>query len=97
MRRFLIERELPGAGRLAADDLRGIAAKSCGVLQELGPMIQWVESYVTEDKITCVYLAKDEAILREHAARGGFPVTRISEVAAVIDRMTAETNVPLRR
>ena len=92
MRRYLIERQLPDAGALDKEQLRGIASKSCAVLQALGPSIQWVESYVTDDKITCVYLAKDEAILREHGALGGFPVTRISEIKAVIDRMTGEGN-----
>jgi hypothetical protein len=90
MPRYLIERELPGAGALSKDQLHGIAAKSCGVLRDLGPQIQWVHSYVTDDKITCIYLAPDEAILREHASRGGFPITRVSEVKAVIDPTTGD-------
>lgn len=90
MPRFLIERELPGAGNLSGEDLRGIAAKSCGVLRELGPEIQWVQSYVTDDRITCVYIAPDEAAVREHARRGGFPVTRVMAVRTIIDPMTAE-------
>ena len=88
MPRYLIERELPGDGALDAKELHGIAVKSCDVLQALGPRIQWVQSYVTDDKITCIYIAPDEAMIREHAARGGFPVTRISEVRAVIDPLT---------
>jgi hypothetical protein len=90
MPRYLIERQLPGAGDLSSNDLQNIAKKSCDVLTELGPQIQWVQSYVTEDKITCVYLAPNEQIIREHAARGGFPVTRISEIRAVIDPQTSE-------
>lgn len=90
MPKFLIEREIPNAGALGAADLQGIAQKSCGVLQELGPDIQWVQSYVTEDKITCVYIAPDAEIIREHARRGGFPADRILEVAAIIDPTTAE-------
>jgi hypothetical protein len=90
MPRYLIERQLPGAGDLASSDLQGIARKSCEVLQDLGPQIQWVQSYVTDDKITCIYLAPNEQLIREHAAKGGFPVTRISEVRAVIDPQTSE-------
>lgn len=90
MPKFVIERELPGAGQLAAGDLRGVSQKSCTILQELGPQIQWVQSYVTADKIYCVYLAPNEEIIREHARRGGFPANRISEIKAVIDPTTAE-------
>jgi hypothetical protein len=90
MPRYLIERQLPGAGDLSSNDLQNIARKSCDVLTDLGPQIQWVHSYVTDDKITCVYLAPNEQIIREHAARGGFPVTRISEIRAVIDPQTSE-------
>jgi uncharacterized protein DUF4242 len=90
MPRYLIERQLPGAGDLSSTDLQNIAKKSCDVLQNLGPQIQWVHSYVTDDKITCIYLAPNEQIIREHASRGGFPVTKISEVRAVIDPQTSE-------
>ena len=90
MPRYLIERQLPGAGDLSSNDLQNIAKKSCDVLQNLGPQIQWVHSYVTDDKITCVYLAPNEQIIREHASRGGFPVTKISEIRAVIDPQTSE-------
>lgn len=88
MPRYLIERELPGAGSLTAEDLRGVAQKSCGVLREL-PDVQWVQSYVTGDKITCIYLAPDEESVREHARRGGFPANQVLEVRAVIDPATA--------
>jgi hypothetical protein len=91
MPRYLIERELPGAGTLSAEDLRGISRKSCDVLGELGPEIQWVQSYVTDDRITCVYIAPDEEMVREHARRGGFPANRILRIRGVIDPMTAET------
>lgn len=90
MPKYLIERELPGAGNLSPEDLRGVAEKSCGVLRELGPQVQWVQSYVTDDKITCIYIAPDEASVREHARRGGFPATRVLEVRAIIDPTTAE-------
>ena len=89
MPRYLIERELPGAGSLTAEDLRGVAQKSCGVLREL-PDVQWVQSYVTGDKITCIYLAPDEESVREHARRGGFPANQVLEVRAVIDPATAD-------
>lgn len=91
MPRYLIERDLPGAGSLSGSDLQGVAQKSCDVLRDLGPEIQWVHSYVTEDRIYCVYLAPGEELIREHAERGGFPANRISEVKAVIDPTTAET------
>jgi cell division inhibitor SulA len=90
MPKYIIERELPGAGKLTAEQLKGIAQKSCGVLRELGSEIQWQESYVTGDKIYCVYLAPNEAMVREHAKKGGFPVTRVSQVTRMIDPTTAD-------
>ena len=90
MPRFLIERELPGAGNLSADDLQAISRKSCGVLDDLGTRIQWVQSYVTDDKIYCIYLAPDEELIREHARLGGFPANRITRIRAGIDPTTAE-------
>ena len=89
MPKFVIERELSGAGNLSPTDLQGVAKKSCAVLAEL-PSVQWLESYVTQDKIYCVYLAPDEAAVREHAKRGGFPANRVSKVKSVIDPTTAE-------
>jgi hypothetical protein len=90
MPKFVIEREIPGAGDLSAEDLQAISQKSCGVLREMGPQIQWVESYVTGDKVYCVYIAPDEAAVREHAQRGGFPANRVSEIKRTIDPTTAE-------
>ncbi|MGB8510044.1 MAG: DUF4242 domain-containing protein [Pyrinomonadaceae bacterium] len=90
MPKFLIEREIPGAGDLTAPELQAIAQKSCGVLRGMGPQIQWVESYVTGDKIYCIYIAPDEATVREHAAQGGFPANRVSEIKRMIDPTTAE-------
>jgi hypothetical protein len=90
MPKFLIEREIPGAGDLSAGELQAISQKSCAVLRELGPQVQWVESFVTGDKIYCVYIAPDEAAVREHAARGGFPANRVSEIKRMIDPTTAE-------
>lgn len=90
MPRFVIERNLPGAGRLSAAELKQIAQKSCSVLHALGPQINWVESYVTDDKITCVYVAPDAEIVREHARRGGFPCDSVSQLRAVIGPTTAE-------
>ncbi len=90
MPKFLIEREIPGAGDLKPEELQAISQKSCGVLQEMGPKIQWVESFVTGDKIYCVYIAPDEAAVREHATRGGFPADRVSEIRRMIDPTTAE-------
>jgi hypothetical protein len=90
MPKFLIERELPGAGRLTAEELQGISAKSCGVLRELGPLVQWVQSFITDDKITCIYIAPDAESVREHARRGGFPANQVLEVRTVIDPTTAE-------
>jgi len=90
MPKYVIEREIPGAGKLTASELQGISAKSCGVLQDLGPSIQWVQSYVTDDKIYCVYIAPNEALVREHARQGGFPANKVSEVRTTIDPTTAE-------
>lgn len=92
MPKYIIEREIPNAGALSLGELRAIAQRSCAVLQELGPSIQWVQSFVTEDKITCVYIARDAALIREHAKRGGFPAERVLEVATIIDPTTAESN-----
>ena len=93
MPKYLIERELPGAGKLTRAELRAIARKSCDVLHALGPDIQWVHSYVTEHKITCVYIAPDADIIREHAVCGGFPADCIVEIRAMIDPTTAEDPV----
>ena len=90
MPKYVIERELPGAGNLTADQLQAVSQKSCSVLQKLGPQIQWVESYVTGDKVYCVYIAPNEALIREHASQGGFPANRISEVKRIIDPTTAQ-------
>jgi hypothetical protein len=90
MPKFVIEREIPGAGNLSAQELRGISQKSCGVLQEMGTRIQWVQSYVTDDKIYCVYIAENEAMVREHAQKGGFPANLVTEVKSVIDPTTSE-------
>jgi hypothetical protein len=90
MPKFLIEREISGAGQLSPTDLQAISQKSCGILTELGPQIQWVQSFVTENKIYCIYVAPNEEIIREHASRGGFPADRISQVNTVIDPTTAE-------
>jgi uncharacterized protein DUF4242 len=88
--KYLIEREIPGAGNLSQQELQGISQTSCGVLQKLGPDIQWVESYVTGDKVYCVYIAPSEELIKEHAKQGGFPANRISEIKSVIDPTTAE-------
>lgn len=90
MPKYVIERDIPGAGKLSAEQLHAISQKSCGVLANLGPQIQWVHSYVTGDKIYCVYIAPNEQLVREHAKLGGFPANRVSEVAGVIDPTTAE-------
>jgi hypothetical protein len=90
MPRYVIERNLPGAGKLSPDEIRAVAQRSCGVLLELGSDIQWIESYVTEDKIYCVYVAADEDLIREHARRGGFPADRVSRVKRQISPLTAE-------
>jgi hypothetical protein len=89
MKRFLIERDIPGAGNLSAEQLKGVAAKSNSVLARLAPKIQWLESYVAADKTFCIYLAENEALIFEHAKLGGFPVTKVTEVATVISPMTA--------
>jgi Nickel responsive protein SCO4226-like len=90
MPKFLIEREIPGAGDLSGAELQAISQTSCGVLQKMGPQIQWLHSYVTGDKIYCVYIAPNEAMVREHAKQGGFPANRVSEIKSVIDPTTAE-------
>jgi len=90
MPKFVIERELPGAGKLSAQELQGVAQKSCSVLRNLGPQIQWVESFVTDDKIYCVYVAPNEEMIRQHAKQGGFPANRVSQVRRMIDPTTAE-------
>lgn len=90
MPKYVIERDIPGVAKLSEQDFAGISKKSRSVLTELGPKIQWVESYVTDDKIYCVYIAPDEQTVREHARRGGFPANRVSEVKKIIDPTTAE-------
>lgn len=90
MPKFLIEREMPGVGKLSADELRDASQRSCVVLGELGPQVQWVQSYVTADKITCVYIAPSADAVREHARRAGFPADRVDRIRAVIDPTTAE-------
>ena len=90
MPKYVIERELPGAGKLSARDLQAISQKSCGVLNKLGPTIQWIHSYVTDDKIYCVYVAPNEDLVREHAKQGGFPANRVSAVRRMIDPTTAD-------
>jgi Protein of unknown function (DUF4242) len=90
MPKFLIEREIPGAGNLSAAELQAISQTSCGVLQKMGPQIQWVQSYVTADKVYCVYIAPNEEMIREHARLGGFPANRISQIKSNIDPTTAE-------
>jgi hypothetical protein len=92
MPKYIIEREVPNAATLSTADLKDIAQRSCAVLQQLGPSIQWVQSFVTEDKITCVYIAPNTELIREHARLGGFPADRVLEVAAIIDPATAEWN-----
>jgi hypothetical protein len=90
MPKYVIERDLPGAGKLTLDELRGVSQKSCNVLSKLGPEIQWIHSYVTADKLYCIYRAPNEAMILEHARQGGFPANRISEVSAIIEPTTAE-------
>jgi len=90
MPKFVIEREIPGAGKLGKNELQAISQKSCGVLREMGPQIQWVQSYVTDDKIYCVYNAPDEALVRKHAQQGGFPANEVAQLRTVIDPTTAE-------
>jgi hypothetical protein len=90
MPKYVIEREIPNAGKLTQQELQAISQKSCGILQKLGPQVQWLESFVTDDKIYCVYIAPNEEMIREHARQGGFPANRISAVRAVIGPTTAE-------
>jgi hypothetical protein len=90
MPKFVIEREIPGVGKLSPEELKGVSQTSCGVLKEMGPQIQWVQSYVTDDKIYCIYNAPDEATVVQHAKQGGFPANRVSQVRAMIDPTTAE-------
>lgn len=90
MPKYVIEREIPGAGNLSKEQLKAISQTSCGVLMKMGPQIQWVHSYVTPDKIYCVYIAPNEEAVREHATRGGFPANRISEVKTIIDPTTSQ-------
>ncbi|WP_429886243.1 DUF4242 domain-containing protein [Geoalkalibacter halelectricus] len=90
MPKYLIERSIPGAGDLTAEQLQGISQKSCGVLNQLGPKIQWVQSFVTNDKIYCVYIAPNADLVREHARQGGFPADSVAQVVTVIDPTTAE-------
>jgi Protein of unknown function (DUF4242) len=90
MPKFVIERDIPGAGKLSPQQLQAISQKSCAVLQEMGPRIQWIHSYVTDDRIYCVYIAPDEDTVRKHAQQGGFPANRISQVRSVIDPTTSE-------
>ena len=91
MPKYVIEREIAGAGKLTAEQLQAVSQKSCSVLQKLGPQIQWVQSYVTGDKVYCVYIAPNEEIIREHARQGGFPANKISEVRTIIDPTTSES------
>ncbi|HYE85414.1 MAG TPA: DUF4242 domain-containing protein [Vicinamibacterales bacterium] len=90
MPKFVIEREIPGAGKLSRAELQGISQKSCSVLNDMGPKIQWLHSYVTGDKIYCVYIAPDEATVREHATKGGFPANTVSRISTIIDPTTSE-------
>jgi cell division inhibitor SulA len=92
MPKYLIEREVANAAALSRTELQSIAQRSCAVLQQLGPSIQWLQTFVTEDKLTCVYIAPDADIIREHAKRGGFPADRVLEIATIIDPTTAEAN-----
>ena len=93
MPKYVIEREIPNVGELSPEQLQAISQKSCAVLSNLGPQIQWVESYVMDDKIHCIYIAPNEELIREHARQGGFPANRISEVRAIIDPTTAESQL----
>lgn len=90
MPKYVIERDIPGAGKLSAQELKAISQKSCGVLGNMGPQIQWLQSYVTGDRIYCVYIAPNEEMVREHARQGGFPANRVSKVVTVIDPTTSE-------
>lgn len=91
MPKFLIERNIPAAGKLSAASLQAISQKSCEVLKTMGPQIQWVQSYVTSDKVYCVYIAPNEALIREHARQGGFPADGVCEITSIIDPTTAES------
>ena len=91
MPKYIIERDIPNAGALSARELQGISHKSCAVLSDMGPKIQWLESYVTDDKVYCIYIAPDEATVKEHAEKGGFPANRISQIRTTIDPTTAES------
>lgn len=97
MPKYVIERDLPGAGKLTPEQLTAISQKSCGVLRNLGPDIQWVHSYVTDDKIYCIYIAPNEQLIRKHAQEGGFPANRVSEVKTVIDPTTSEVSAAAAR
>ena len=90
MPKYVIEREIPGVGGSPAEALQAVSQTSCNVLSELGPQIQWLESFVTDDKIYCIYIAPNEELIREHAKRGGFPANRVSEIKTIIDPTTAE-------
>jgi len=90
MPKFVIERDIPGVGNLSPQELQAVSQKSCSVLQEMGPRIQWIQSYVTDDRIYCVYIAPDEDTVRRHAQQGGFPANRISRIRSVIDPTTSE-------
>ena len=89
MPKYLIEREIPGAGQMSASDLQAISRRSCGVIGNLGPDLHWIESFVTEDKVYCIYIAPDAELIRKHAEQGGFPANRISEIKGIIDPATA--------
>ena len=91
MPKYVIEREISGAGNMTPQQLQAVSQTSCGVLRKLGPEIQWVHSYVTDDKIYCIYIAPDEKLIREHATQGGFPANRISEIKSIIDPTSAES------
>lgn len=91
MPKFLIERNIPGAGKLTSDQLQGISQTSCSVLRSMGPEIQWVQSYVTDDKVTCVYIAPNAEMIREHAKQGGFPADAVMEIRGIIDPTTSES------
>jgi cell division inhibitor SulA len=90
MPKFVIEREIPGAGKMSPQELQAVSQTSCGVLQKMGPQIQWQQSYVTENKIYCIYIAPNEEMIREHAKQGGFPANKVSQIKSVIDPTTAE-------
>lgn len=90
MSKYVIEREIPGAGNLSSHELQAVSQKSCNILNEMGPTIQWVESYVTDDKVYCIYIAPDEAAIRDHAEKGEFPANRIAEIKTTIDPASAE-------